>query len=200
MSLYRVPTVVVDAAGEPLAGAEVVLRCLDAAGEAPVATVSQGGAELRSPLVTAADGGVPGWLGPGRYAATVRGERGTIVAGAKFQLGPAGAPAALPLCDGWSDYPGYAPSTYAGDPQRGIEVTGVIKASDEEGGCAGTAFARLPSGCRPERPVAVPAMLGVVTDRGVEVRVDTVVALPDGRLRAPNQPCRWLSLAAPITG
>ncbi len=199
MPLYRLPTVVVGPEGAPLANCAVEVRAADGAPTA-LWEDAAGAVSLGQGARTDDAGAVAGWAAAGSYAVSVRQEGATIVTGASFRLGPLGERKPLPLCRGWSDYPGYAPSTYAGDRERGVEVTCVLKAADETGGCAATPFARLPEELAPAGPIAVPAIVGVVTPAGVEVRVDAVIALPDGHLRAPNQPCRWLSLLAPIGG
>jgi len=200
MSLYRVPTVVVGPDGRPTAGCEMTVTQVDGAA-ADIHPTAGGGETSTGPLFTDVTGAVPGWVAAGRYVAQVADATTTrIITGAEFRVGPLGPTRPLPLRDGWSDYPGYAPATYCGSGETGVEVIGVLKAADEEGGSAATTVAELPAGCRPTAPVAVPAIIGVVTPAGVETRVDAVVAFPDGRLRAPNQPCRWLALLAPIKG
>jgi hypothetical protein len=200
MTRYRLPTVVVTGAGTLAAGVHVVVRFADDARPAEIYAAVEGDVLLAAPLATDDRGAAPGWVPAGEYIAELEAGDGAIVSGQRFRVGPPAPPALLELIGGWTAYPRYATPEFAVRPDGAVEVTGVINAPDDQGGAAATCFAQLPAGARPSRALDVPAMIGCVTPEGVDVRLDSVVALPDGRLRAPNEPCRWVSLIAPIKG
>jgi len=182
--------VVTDAAGGLLAGAPVLVR--DAAGgEAVVFAGPEGGETLAQPLATVADGGVPGWVDAGRYEATTDAD-GATLRGGGFRAGPGAEPRPLPLADGWIDLDGYARSTvWAADGT--VVLAGVIARTPDG---PSPVCAVLPEDARPGAPVELPTLLGFATPHGTEVRPTALLALPDGRLRAPDEPFRWLLVNA----
>ena len=192
MARFRIPTVVVDEHFEPAADRDVTIRRGDGA-PAVVYDAEEGGSEVEGTLRTDDLGRVPGWVEAGSYVAEVAGEGGMF--GAQFQLGPAGPRQPLELTGSWENYPGYAPATFAVGSDGAVSVSGVIKAPEEGGS---SYFAALPRDLAPSRTREIAALLGVVTPAGVEPRPGTILALTDGRLRAPNQPCKWLSPISPI--
>jgi hypothetical protein len=190
MERRRIPAVVTGADGGLLGGASVVVRATDG-GEAAVYAGADGADTLAQPLDTDAGGGVPGWVEPGGYEVSTDAD-GATVHGAAFRAGPGAEPRPLALADGWIDLDGYARSTvWAADGT--VALAGVLARTPD---APSAVCAVLPGDARPKQPVELPTLLGFATPHGTEVRPAALLALPDGRVRAPDEPFRWLLVNA----
>jgi hypothetical protein len=185
----RCDLLVVDRAGLPQTDARVRITPADPHGDHGLFNAEQGTFAVES-IRTNDDGHVVGWLEPGVYHASVV-PPSRLLGCETLNVGHPATQQRLSLANGWTGYPGYAPTSCWPVAAGEWSISGVL-APPADGGdlCA----AVLPPRLRPQESIALPALTGKVTADGTEVHTASVAILHDGRLLAPPVDYRWLLL------